>query len=303
MLLIGLFYIFFPTLLIALLLLKRQPNILMWALTLLASGLSISFIWTIARWEMVSIYLRPAFPILYLIACVVSYKRIKKTETPQSKMASILGIGMNVLIIVFMSVMNWLAFRGYRVPENTIDLTSPLRDGRYIVLHGGSRPMVNAHFHVNPQNYALDIVGLNSLGMRSPSIGGGPNLDDYVIYGESVYSPCNGRVILAVDEFDDLTPPHTDTKNLAGNHILIESEGKEILLAHLKKGSITVQAGDSVSTNMVLGQVGNTGNTTEPHLHIHVEYGGEPNTILNGKAVPFTINDRFLVRGDIITSQ
>jgi hypothetical protein len=46
--------------------------------------------------------------------------------------------------------------------------------------------------------------------------------------------------------------------------------------------------------------VGNTGNTSEPHLHIHVEKGGETNTILNGIAVPFTINNQYLVRGDII---
>ncbi len=74
----------------------------------------------------------------------------------------------------------------------------------------------------------------------------------------------------------------------------------EILLAHLKKGSITVKQGDIVTTNTLLGQVGNTGNTSEPHLHIHVEKGGETITILNGTAVPFTINKQYLVRGDII---
>jgi murein DD-endopeptidase MepM/ murein hydrolase activator NlpD len=71
-------------------------------------------------------------------------------------------------------------------------------------------------------------------------------------------------------------------------------------LAHLKKGSIKVNVGDVVNTNTLIGQVGNTGNTSEPHLHLHVEKGGAKNTILNGKAVPFTINNQFLVRGDII---
>ncbi|MBT8299443.1 MAG: M23 family metallopeptidase, partial [Maribacter sp.] len=64
--------------------------------------------------------------------------------------------------------------------------------------------------------------------------------------------------------------------------------------------SVLVKEGDSVTTNTEIGQVGNTGNTSEPHLHIHVERGGSPKTILNGKAVPFTIDDRFLIRGDVI---
>ena len=74
-------------------------------------------------------------------------------------------------------------------------------------------------------------------------------------------------------------------------------------MVFFKKGSIKVEVGDIVTTNTILGQVGNTGNTSEPHLHIHVEKGGQPNTILNGKAVPFTINKQFLVRGDVLKSR
>ena len=109
--------------------------------------------------------------------------------------------------------------------------------------------------------------------------------------------------MIAVDKYDDQIPPKTDVENIAGNHILIESNGIEILLAHFKKGSIAVKKGDIVTTNSFLGQIGNTGNTSEPHLHIHAETGGDPNTILNGKAVPFTINEQYLVRGNIIKNE
>ena len=68
----------------------------------------------------------------------------------------------------------------------------------------------------------------------------------------------------------------------------------------LQKGSTNVKPGDKVTTSTLLGQIGNTGNTSEPHLHIHAEKGGEPNTILNGKGIPFTINATFLVRGDVL---
>jgi hypothetical protein len=199
-----------------------------------------------------------------------------------------------------MSGLNWFSFKGYATPKNAINLTSPFRNGKQIILHGGSSPFTNGHFHVKPQNYALDIVGLNNLGMRASSIAGGSDLDNYEIYGELIFSPCDGVVVVVVDEYNDQNPPKTDIKHIAGNHILIKSGDNEILLAHLKKGSIKVKAGDIVTTNTLLGQVGNTGNTSEPHLHLHVENGGKPETILNGKAIPFTINEQFLVRGDIL---
>jgi hypothetical protein len=287
-------------LLIGVIAFKRQPNVFIWFLTILSLGSVIVYLWATARWEIVSIYFRSIFPIAYLIACAVGYKRIKKPSKPQKKIVTILGIVFNLVLIVFISGLNWFSFKGYVTPENVIDLASPFHNGRQIILHGGASPFTNGHFHVKPQNYALDIVGLNNLGMRASSIDGGSDLDNYVIYGEPIYSPCNGTVVIVVDEYDDQTPPKTDHEHLAGNHILIESEGVEILLAHLKRGSIKVNVGDTVSTNTLIGQVGNTGNTSEPHLHIHVEKGGAIKTILNGIAVPFTINKQFLVRGDII---
>jgi hypothetical protein len=303
MLIIGLFYIILPLLLIGLIAFKRQPNILSWVITIISFGSIIVYLWVSARWEIVSIYFRPIFPILFIIACLVAYKRIKKPKTPPKKIVVILGIVLNLIVIVFISGLNWFSLKGYATPANVIDLVSPFHSGRQIVIHGGASPFTNGHFHVKPQNYALDIVGLNKLGMRSTSISGGTVLENYVIFGESVYSPVDGKILIVVDMHDDQTPPKSDVENIAGNHILIESNGIEILLAHFKKGSIVVKEGDNVTTNTLLGQVGNTGNTSEPHLHIHAEKGGKANTILNGKAIPFTINEQYLVRGDIIKSK
>lgn len=300
MILIGLFYLFVPFLLIGLIAFKRQPSILIWVLAILSFGLIIAYFWATARWEIVSIYFRPIFPILYLAACVVGYKRIKKPETPPKKILMIFGIALHVILIIFFSGLNWFSFKGYITPKNTIDLNSPFHTGQQIVLHGGASPFTNGHFHVKPQNYALDIVGLNNLGMRASTIDGGSDLNNYVIYGQEIYSPINGTVIAVEDKYKDQIPPTTDIDHLAGNYILIESNGVEVLLAHLKKGSVAVKKGDVVTTNTLLGQVGNTGNTSEPHLHIHVEKGGETNTILNGIAIPFIINGQYLVRGDII---
>ncbi|MGE7916039.1 M23 family metallopeptidase [Lysinibacillus xylanilyticus] len=53
-----------------------------------------------------------------------------------------------------------------------------------------------------------------------------------------------------------------------------------------------VEKGEKVTTGQILGKVGNSGNTSEPHLHIHAEK--------NGKGVPITFNDRFLVRNSLV---
>ena len=70
-------------------------------------------------------------------------------------------------------------------------------------------------------------------------------------------------------------------------------------LAHMKQFSVLVSAGDTVTAGEPLGRVGNSGNTSEPHLHIHAERGGEAGRLLNGEAVPMTFDGQYLVRGDV----
>ncbi|MND00911.1 Peptidase family M23 [compost metagenome] len=74
------------------------------------------------------------------------------------------------------------------------------------------------------------------------------------------------------------------------------------MLAHLREGSVSVSEGQLVSTQTRLGEVGNSGNTSEPHLHIHAKRGARGD-ILDGEAVPFTIDGRYLVRGDVLESR
>jgi hypothetical protein len=301
MLLISLFQIIVPLFFIAIIILTRQPDRLQWGLSALAYGIAIGFMWLSARWDIVSIYWRILFPSLYLVAVIISYRRIQIPEKPPSKIQYLFSLFMMLFVIVLMSGLSWRVLLGYAVPDNTLELVSPLRDGRYIVGQGGGSPFINGHFHVRPQSYALDILGLNSLGLSADAFSDGSVLENYAIFGVTVYSPCAGTVLTAVDQFADLTPPNTDTQNLAGNHILLACGDAEVLLAHLKQGSVQVAASDTVTTDTVLAQVGNTGNTSEPHLHIHAEQGGLPGLILNGEAVPITINGRFLVRGNILT--
>ncbi len=233
-----------------------------------------------------------------LCACVLSYTRIKVSLETESNFATRFNYFVNAVVGVIVLVMILFALGGYSRPEQTVDLKAPLRDGQFVVLHGGSRPFINAHAKITPQNHALDIVGINSVGMRAGSIKGGQRLEDYVIFGSPVYAPCAGTILIAVDGLPDLVPPNTDRQNIAGNHVLLACRDFEVLLAHFKQNSVLVSVGQRVSEHNIIAQVGNTGNTSEPHLHIHAERGGQEKTILNGEGVAITIDGRFLVRGD-----
>ena len=72
-----------------------------------------------------------------------------------------------------------------------------------------------------------------------------------------------------------------------------------ILLAHFQKGSIEVAEGALVQEGQPLGRVGNSGNSSEPHLHIHAYLGN--GDFDEGIGVPITFSGRFLVRGSTVT--
>lgn len=99
-------------------------------------------------------------------------------------------------------------------------------------------------------------------------------LDDYEIFGDTVHSPCAGTVRAVRTSVPDHAPGDADTERPEGNYIVVKCDAVEILMAHLKQGSISVSTGDAVSLGQPLGQVGNSGNTLEPHLHIGARKDG-----------------------------
>jgi hypothetical protein len=290
-----------PLLLIGVIAATRQPGRALWLVNVLAFGMLILYLLISARWDVSSLYLRGLIPILFVAATAWSYRRIQAPATPPATWKTLLAWGTNLGLIVLMSGFLWFSLNGYRTPGHAVDLASPLK-GTHVVLNGGQSPFTNGHFRVPSQSYALDILGVNAFGARASLFGSSRDLESYVIYGQTVFSPCDGRISAAVDGLPDLIPPARDTDNLAGNHVLIECGDIEVVLAHLRNSSVKVAVGQSVATGDPLGEVGNSGNTSEPHLHIHAERGGEPGVILDGSSVPITIEGRFLVRNSVFRS-
>lgn len=165
---------------------------------------------------------------------------------------------------------------GYRQPAESIDLTFPLGPGRYLVLNGGASAAINGHHGVTAQSLALDIIALGPDGRRAEGLDP-TRLAAYDIYGVPVLAPCAGEVIDASDTAPDEPIGDADPEDPAGNYLTlactIDGTPVSVLLAHFEPGSLMAKTGDRVEPGMALARVGNSGNTSEPHLHIHAVQG------------------------------
>jgi hypothetical protein len=197
------------------------------------------------------------------------------------------------------------AWRGTRpLPGQPVDLALPLGPGRYVALQAGSSRLVNRHlttlekpslFAIRGQAFAVDIIALHpgDIPARPPF---SRRAMDYAIFGMEVRSPVRGRVAAMCDGIVDHDLFSTDRKNPLGNHVWLSVDddgGRQllILLAHLRRGSLRVQVGDTVEPGTPLGKVGHSGNSSEPHLHIHAQRDARPEAPLDADPVPMSFGD------------
>lgn len=126
------------------------------------------------------------------------------------------------------------------------------------------------------QRFAIDWIKVNEDGR---AFVGDPNdLENWFGYNQNVLAVANAQVVLVVDEFEDqvpfILPSQAGTitlEEIDGNNVVLALEnGQFAFYAHLKPGSVTVKPGDFVAKGDVIGLLGNTGNTTAPHLHFHI---------------------------------
>ena len=210
-----------------------------------------------------------------------------------------------------------IALRSRNVPPaSAVTLAFPLEPGVYLVVNGGSDINTNAHLMTldasiprfrewRGQSYGVDIVKLDAFGFRARSAQPA-DPKAYAIYGARVLAPCAGQVLIAVDGLPDMQVPEVDRAHMAGNHVMLRCADPnafvDVLLGHLRPGSVQVHAGASVAIGDWLGSVGNSGNTGEPHLHVHAQRPGPVGAPLGGDPLPLLFGGRFPVRGDRIVS-
>lgn len=147
---------------------------------------------------------------------------------------------------------------------------APPFEGEWLVLQGGRSPLQNHHLAAYNQAFALDLVHLGDGRIFSDGTGNA----SVHSWEQPLLSPVDGTVVLARGEIEDSEGANvvTDPADAAGNVIVIEFDaGYFVVLAHLRHGTLRVGEGDRVRTGDPLALVGNSGNTTMPHLHLQVQ--------------------------------
>ncbi len=275
-----------------------------WLLETTALGISICLIVLLGRWDWFSYPLRFVIAAPFVIGLIISFRRLKDLpffEKKKGIKAWASPVTSAVCILVF-SVLLLLSLVGRTHDKAFIRLTFPLNKGTYYIAHGGNSLLLNYHNISNSQKYALDIIKLNTYGFRAAGIYP-KDLSRYAIFEDTILSPCDGVVVKAVDGLSDQTPPETDRDNIAGNHLLLRCDSRTdviVLLARMQRGSIAVSKGDIIKRGDKIGRVGNSGNTSEPHLHIHAKHLGRDDSGLDGYGVPMLFEDRFLIRNNLV---
>ncbi len=289
----------FPITLLIWLWFRQYKSLFDWLVMILLVGSVVAFLYYTGEWHWYGVYLRYVLLALYVAAVVRSFWRAKQTSFWMQKTSrEWFGTAMILFFTLIFSLLSIWAYYGQSYHTEPIELSFPLKNGTYYAIEGGDSPLINKHhFYPDiPVKFSVDITKLNSVGTRAAGIYPG-DLTDYAVFDEMVYSPCNGYVAEVIDSFPDLSPAYSDTatdENL-GNRIKIKNKKLCVILAHLRQGRMQVQEGDTISAGQPVGVVGNSGNTPEPHLHIHAYLEGEFPP-WEGKGIPLLLDGTFLAR-------
>jgi hypothetical protein len=267
----------------------------------------------VALWVMPPFWVPYVYALLFVIITILHlirgglYERGLRQRSATSSFILLLVAGLGLLG----GYLAFQALQGRVFPEEVVvDIEPPFAPGHYIVAHGGSTPMINVHLKTldesvdrylpwRGQSKAMDIFRISPLGLHKE--GWRPvEPSRYATFGVPVVAPCRGEVALVVDGHADMPVPEMDREHMAGNYVAIDCGNFFVILAHLRLGSIVVAKNDLVETGDPLARMGNSGNSSEPHLHVHAQRGLPEEAPLGGEPLWLTINGRFMVRNSRI---
>ncbi|EMY4795573.1 M23 family metallopeptidase [Bacillus pacificus] len=230
-----------------------------WSIVYLAKGvISVIGWWSIQAFSIVSLF------ILIGITLLIVWKGIFRQRID----------GALLFIVIFSIIgawpLGWFANIGRLAYPADVHSTSPKvvvrfpLNERALIGWGGDRLETNYHVIKPNERWAYDIL-------IPPAEVKSSKLEDYGIYGAKVMAPASGTVVSINNNEQDLVPGSDDFQSMAGNHIYLrlDESGTYLILAHLKQGSIKVKEGQHVNEGEFLAPVGNSGSSSEPHLHIH----------------------------------
>jgi len=199
-----------------------------------------------------------------------------------------------------------------KVAQELVKISPPLAGKGWVAVNGCCGPggvhrstglPVNGKIYF-AQRFAIDWMKLDEDGRL---VDGDPSdVRNYTDYGEEILAVADGTVVETLNTLPEQKPGHLpDPKtitlaNIDGNHVVLDiGAGLYAFYAHMQTGSVRVKAGDRVRRGQVLGKLGNTGNTSAPHLHFHIMEGP---SVLGSNGVPYLL-DSFTIEGQVSPAQ
>ncbi|MCD9153379.1 murein hydrolase activator EnvC family protein [Aeromicrobium duanguangcaii] len=179
--------------------------------------------------------------------------------------------------------------------RDPVHVASPVR-GRWTVVHSPASAVPSHGVRAYGQSHAVDIIHPRPEGTKPsyPLLGGFERPERFSSFGEPILAVADGTVVrvldgrrdhlsrtswlafaymMVIDGVRDLGGPGA----VIGNHVVIDhGDGVHSLYAHVRRGTAAVGVGDQVAAGEVVGTVGNSGNTSEPHLHFQLMDRAQP---------------------------
>lgn len=238
------------------------------------------------------------------------YNRIRTTNTQykhihinhqdeyiwfDSKMTSGVSVTLNKYQEIISLVL--IPLRHIHVSKNTKQTyTLPIVQD-WLVWSGGDNVLLNTHYHYKHQRHALDLIRVE----QGMTYKGNPQLcENYYAYNKPILAPANGIVVEIVDGIADGVPGEINTNHPEGNYIIIKHNIHEYsMIAHIKPNSFKIEKGDELLRGQHIANVGNSGNSSEPHVHFQVM---DSNDLQMAQTLKIKLhNYASPVKGDIVT--
>ncbi len=169
---------------------------------------------------------------------------------------------------------------------------------------GGRTVAQNYHAEYPDQRFAYD---LGVVRHGSTHSGDGTHCSDYYCYGLPILAPGDGVIVSLLDGLPDNVPGKTNPADHAGgNHVCIDhGNGEYSMLCHMQPGSLKVKQGQRVKAGQPIGLCGNSGNTSNPHLHYHLQTTA---VFFKGEGLPaqfqrFRADGQRVARGEPVQGQ
>ncbi len=206
-----------------------------------------------------------------------------------------------------------IASRAVAGPELTVDprsplvIAPPLRGNGWISINGccdafsvhrSPRVVVDGARYVKPETFAIDWLRLQDGRLWT---GDGTQNAQYFAFGAEVVSVADGTVVSVRDDMPEEAPNQVPAAvkqpgDYIGNHVIVQLLPEVwAVYAHLQPGSIPLREGERVTTGQLVGRLGNSGNSTAPHLHFQLSDSPDA---LTSTSLPFVF-DRYTLVGTV----